>query len=34
MKLNKYAKEAIVRSIMADTPQPDRAKWAREGAAK
>lgn len=30
MNFNKYTKQAIVRAIMADTPQPDRAKWARE----
>lgn len=30
MKLTKLHKQAIVRAIMQDTPQPDRNKWAEE----
>ena len=30
MNLDKYTKQAIVKSIMADIPQPDRNKWAEE----
>ena len=30
MNLDKYTKQAIVKSIMADIPQPDRVKWAEE----
>jgi hypothetical protein len=30
MKLTKLHKQAIVRAIMQDTPQPDRKKWAED----